>query len=458
MKRDSLLNLSPLDGRYSHKLEPLNLLFSEYGFLRARCLVEIRWLEYLAAHPQINAIPPLSSSQRKMLAKWTENFSPAHANAIKRIEKKTVHDVKAVELWLANRLRKNGLGNYSSFVHFGCTSEDINNLAYGLMMIEARDLLLHQLTQIIERLKSRAIDHSHIAMLARTHGQPASPTSLGKEWAVFAYRLIRQKHQLAQAEILGKLNGATGNYSALQLAYPKLNWQKESRSFVESLGLKWNPYTTQIESHDYIAELLHCLVRLNTVLVDLCRDLWGYISLGYFHQRIAKDQVGSSTMPHKINPIDFENSEGNLSFAIAQASYLASRLPLSRWQRDLSDSTLMRNLGSVLGHSLLGYNGCLQGLDKLEVAKRMIVADLDNRWELLTEPLQTLLRQLGEEKAYQKIRKHSQGKTMNYEDYRQMIKQTNLKEAEKNRLLSLKPQDYIGLAAKLAISIKKYKL
>ena len=457
MRRDSLLNLSPLDGRYSHKLEPLSRLFSEYGLLRARCLVEIRWLEYLAAHPQIEAVPRLSPSQQKMLAKWIEDFSPAHANEIKRIERKTIHDVKAVELWLAGRLRKNGLGNYSAFVHFGCTSEDINNLAYGLMMVEARDMLLSQLSEIIERLKSRAIDHSQIAMLARTHGQPASPTSLGKEWAVFAYRLIRQKHQLAQAEILAKLNGATGNYSALQFAYPKLDWQSQSRNFVESLGLGWNPYTTQIESHDYIAELLHSLVRINTILVDLCRDLWGYISLGYFHQRIAKDQVGSSTMPHKVNPIDFENGEGNLSFAIAQASYLASRLPLSRWQRDLSDSTLMRNLGLVLGYSLLGYNSCLQGLDKLEVAKEMIAKDLANSWELLTEPLQTLLRQLGDEKAYQKIRKHSQGKKVGYEDYRQLIKQTNLKEAEKNRLLSLKPQDYIGLAAKLAISLKKYK-
>lgn len=458
MKRDSLLNLSPLDGRYSRRLEPLNEVFSEYGLLRARCLVEIRWLEYLAAHPEISAVPSLSASQRKTLADLLKDFSPAQANEIKRIEEKTIHDLKAVELWLAARFNQKGLGNYRPFVHFGCTSEDINNLAYGLMIGEGRKILLASIDQIIEWLRARALDHSAIAMLARTHGQPASPTSLGKEWAVFAHRLGRQKRQLASIELLGKLNGATGNYNALHLAYPDINWQKEARAFVESLGLGWNPYTTQIEPHDYIAELLHCLARTNGVLVDLCRDLWGYISLGYFHQKIAKNQVGSSTMPHKVNPIDFENGEGNLSFAAAQCSYLAGRLPLSRWQRDLSDSTLLRNLGVVFGHSLLGYNSCLTGLNKLEVAKEAIAADLNDRWELLTEPLQTLLRRSGEENAYQKIRRHSQGRAMSYDDYHRMVSQTDLATEERNRLLSLKPQDYTGLAPKLATDLKKYEL
>ena len=458
MRQDSLLNLSPLDGRYSDKISPLRFIFSEFGLIRHRFIIEIRWLKHLASHSAIGAISPLPSEKQKILDQWIENFSLDEAREIKQIEKKTLHDVKSLELWLARKFDKHGLKDYSSFIHFGCTSEDINSLAYGLMIKESRKILSDLLSQLINQLTDQAKDYAKIPMLARTHGQPASPTTLGKEFAVFVYRLSQRQKNLMNATISGKLNGATGNYSALHSAYPKVNWQKESQSFVENLGLVWNPYTTQIESHDFVAEILHQLVHINTILVDMCRDLWGYISLDYFEQKSGKNQVGSSTMPHKVNPINFENAEGNLLFAAAQCSYLAMKLPISRWQRDLSDSTLMRNLGVVFGHSLLGYDGCLKGLKSLRVAKEILAADLDDRWELLAEVMQTLLRRMGEKNAYQEVRKWSQGKSLSYNDYCLMVEQSRLGSKEKEYMRSLKPRDYTGLAAVLALGINKHKI
>lgn len=455
-EKENLLSLSPLDGRYSEIVSPLSALFSEYGLLKYRHEIEIRWLMHLTRHADIEQIKPLAQAQQKMLHQWIKDFSLSDARQIKKIERRTLHDIKAVEIWLAKKLSAHGLAQYSSFLHFGCTSEDINNLAYGRMLMEGRELLSIRLKRLLEKLSAQAQEYADLAMLARTHGQPASPTTLGKELAVFVYRLQRQYRQLLTMDILGKLNGATGNYSALHLAYPRLNWQQEARIFITDLGLAWNPYTTQIESHDNLAEILHQLARLNTVLVDMCRDIWGYISLGYFYQSPRQGQVGSSTMPHKVNPISFENAEGNAAFAAAQAVYLAGALPLSRWQRDLSDSTLLRNLGVVFGHSLLAYEKCLTGLASLKVAAPSVAADLEDKWEILSEAMQTLLRQEGQQQAYWKIRTLSQGKTMNAADYRRMVNRSQLSPARKTTMLSLTPCAYIGLAARLARNINQY--
>ena len=453
---DPLLSLSPLDGRYHKKCQELSPVFSEYGFIKHRLEVEIKWLIHLANNKNIPEIQPLSASHQKSINKLWQDFSATDAKQVKKIEQRILHDMKSVELWLSQRLSAMGLESYTPFVHFGCTSEDINNLSYGLMIKSGRDILHHKLLAIHRQFISMAREYADVSMVARTHGQGASPTTLGKEMAVFAYRLWSQQKTLMDVEICGKLNGATGNYNTWHLAYPQINWQSESKSFVTSLGLKWNPYTTQIESHDNTAQLLHAFIRVNMILVDFCRDTWGYIALDYFGLKKYDAEVGSSTMPHKINPEKFENSEGNLEFATAGASFLAARLPLSRWQRDLSDSTLQRNLGSVFGYCLLGYDSCLTGIERLTANKDVISADLKGRWQLLTEGVQTLMRKAKDQNAYEKVKEQARGTEFNRESYEKMVRNSGLDEKTQNNLLKLSVADYTGLASSLAKNVHKH--
>jgi adenylosuccinate lyase len=451
-----LTALSPLDGRYANKTMALRAAFSEYGLIRHRVLVEVRWLISLADNPGIAEVPPFSDAARRLLDDVATNFTESDAARVKEIEATTNHDVKAVEYFLKEKTRGNAeLARATEFIHFACTSEDINNLAYGLMLKEGRDLaLLPAMDKLIAALEEMAVRDAAQPMLARTHGQPATPTTLGKEIANVAYRLQRARDQAASVALLGKINGAVGNYNAHLSAYPNVDWSAHARKFVESLGLAWNPYTTQIEPHDFVAELSQALARFNVILLDFDRDIWGYISIGYFRQRTISGEVGSSTMPHKVNPIDFENSEGNLGVANALFEHFAAKLPISRWQRDLTDSTVLRNLGVAFGYSLLAYESCLRGLSKLDVNAAQIAADLDNNWEVLAEPIQTVMRRYGVPEPYEKLKELTRGKHgMTKDSLHAFIRALPIPDDARARLLALTPATYLGNAAEQARKI-----
>ncbi len=449
---DPLLAISPLDGRYQRKLDDLRPIVSEFGLIRFRVQVEIRWLESLAAAAQISEVPAFSDSARAHLSSLLADFSPKDAQAIRGIESRTNHDVKAIEYWIKDRLAGHPeLAAAIEFVHFACTSEDINNLAYALMLSEARErVVLPEIDGMISTLRSLAGATADQAMLSRTHGQPATPTTLGKEIANVGARLVRQREAIARVEILGKANGAVGSYAAHIAAYPEVDWEAHTREFVESLGLAWNPMTTQIEPHDWIAELFHGIIRSNTILLDLTRDLWSYISIGYFKQKTVAGEVGSSTMPHKVNPIDFENAEGNLGLANAVLGHLAEKLPVSRWQRDLSDSTALRNVGVGIGHGVLATRSTLRGLAKLAVHPERIDEDLAATHAVLAEAVQTVMRRYGIEEPYEKLKDLTRGQEITAETLRPFIETLEIPEAERQTLLSLTPDRYIGLAADLA--------
>ncbi len=455
MSISALTAISPVDGRYRNKVDVLGNYFSEYALIRYRVIVEIRWLQQLAAHEQIDEAPAISKAGNALLDSLIENFSEADARRVKAIESETNHDVKAVEYYIKEKIADHpDLEKQVEFVHFACTSEDINNLAYALMLRDGRDLVMvPTMERIIERLTELATEHADQAMLSRTHGQSASPTTVGKELANVVHRLRRQLRQFSDNPVLGKINGAVGNYNAHLSAYPTIDWQSNARRFVEKLGLEWNPYTTQIEPHDYIAEVFAALCRFNTVLIDLDRDIWGYISLGYFKQKTVAGEVGSSTMPHKVNPIDFENSEGNLGIANAIMQHLGEKLPISRWQRDLTDSTVLRNIGVGFAHSLIAYEATLKGLGKLEINAERLDADLEQAWEVLAEPIQTVMRRYGVEKPYEKLKALTRGQKINAERLREFIDTLDIPAAERERLKTLTPHNYIGNAVEQARDI-----
>lgn len=457
MNSSAVTALSPLDGRYHNKVEPLRLYFSEFALIRFRVQVEVAWLKALSDEPGVAEVPSFSAATVTQLDGLVGNFSVEDAEAVKAIEATTNHDVKAVEYWLKQKLADNAeVVKVAEFIHFACTSEDINNLSHGLMLKSSLEkVMLPALDRIIARLIELAHLLADVPMLARTHGQPATPTTLGKEIANTVYRLQRGRERLAAVVVLGKINGAVGNYNAHLAAYPNLDWEKFAQSFVERLGLAFNPYTTQIEPHDAMAELFDAYARINTILLDLNRDIWGYISLGYFKQKTKADEVGSSTMPHKVNPIDFENSEGNLGIANALLRYLSEKLPVSRWQRDLTDSTVLRNMGVALGHTLLAYDSCLKGLNKLDVNTAQLAVDLDNTWEVLAEPIQTVMRRYGVANPYEQLKALTRGKSgITRETLHQFITGLNIPEAEKNRLLAMTPRNYTGKAHELAGRIR----
>jgi len=448
-----LTALSPLDGRYAAQAEALRPVFSEYGLMKARIQVELEWLKMLAAEPGIAVVAPFSPATIAEIDAVIAGFSVEHAEAIKAIEARTNHDVKAIEYWLKETLSGNPeVMAASEFIHFACTSEDINNLSHALMLKAAReDVLLPKLDELIAKLTELAHLHADLPMMSRTHGQPATPTTLGKEMANVVYRLKRQREQIAAQALLGKINGAVGNFNAHLSAYPNVGWEGLATRFVEGLGLSWNPYTIQIEPHDYMAELFQAMSRVNTILIDLDRDVWGYISLGYFKQRVKEGEVGSSTMPHKVNPIDFENSEGNLGIANALLGHLAEKLPLSRWQRDLTDSTVLRNMGVAFGYTQLGFTALLRGLNKLEANPAALAADLDATWELLAEPIQTVMRRYGIEKPYEQLKDLTRGKGgITQATLAAFIQNLAIPDEEKTRLLALSPATYLGKAAELA--------
>lgn len=452
MDLSSLSAVSPIDGRYAGKTEDLRPIFSEFGLIHHRVLVEIRWLQHLAASPAITEVPVFSEHANKILDGIVDNFSEKDAQRVKNIERTTNHDVKAVEYFIKEKIAGNTeLDAVSEFVHFACTSEDINNLAYALMLREGRNqVLLPLLDELIDAVRQLAHEYADIPMLSHTHGQPATPTTAGKEMANVVYRLQRQRDQVAEVELLGKINGAVGNYNAHLAAYPELDWAKLAAEFVASLGLTWNPYTTQIEPHDYIAELFDTLARYNTVLLDFDRDIWSYISMGFFKQKTVAGEVGSSTMPHKVNPIDFENSEGNLGLANAIFAHLAQKLPISRLQRDLSDSTVLRNLGVGLAHSVIAYHSTLRGISKLEIDQARLLAVLDDNWEVLAEPIQTVMRRYGVEKPYEKLKELTRGQRVDARAMKAFIEKLDIPDAEKQRLIKLTPASYIGNAAEQA--------
>ncbi len=446
----NLMALSPLDGRYASKTADLRPLFSEYGLIRHRVLIEVRWLLVLSELQQLAEVPAFSDDGRAQLERLATGLSESDAQRVKQIEATTNHDVKAIEYFLKERTRDNPeIAAVMEFIHFACTSEDINNLAYGMMLRAGRDeILLPVIDRLILAIEGLARRYANEPMLARTHGQPASPTTVGKEMANFAYRLRRQRDQVSGIEIMGKMNGAVGNYNAHMAAYPAVDWQAVTSRFVRSLGLNWNPYTTQIEPHDYMAELFHALARFNTVLLDFDRDVWGYVSLGYFKQKVVSGEVGSSTMPHKVNPIDFENSEGNLGLANALFEHLAAKLPVSRWQRDLSDSTVLRNLGVGLGYALLAYDSCLRGIGKLEVNSVRLQEDLNANWEVLAEAIQTVMRRYGVERPYEKLKELTRGRAgINPESLRAFIARLDIPEQARAELMELTPSNYTGNAA-----------
>jgi adenylosuccinate lyase len=447
-----LAALSPLDGRYARTADPLRQYFSEQGLIRYRVRVELAWLEALAAEPAIREIRKFSKKTSSDFSRLLKGFSERDAEHIKNIEAETNHDVKAIEYWLKAKLAKNAEVQRSlEFIHFACTSEDINNLSYALMLVDSRaQVMLPRLDALVDVLKQLARKHAAMPMLSRTHGQAASPTTLGKELANFASRLERARSRIAAVPILGKANGAVGNYNAHLAAYPDFDWESFSRRFVERLGLEWNRYTTQIEPHDCIAELLDAYARANSILLDLDRDLWGYVSLGYFRQRTKQGEVGSSTMPHKVNPIDFENSEGNIGIANALLRHLAEKLPVSRWQRDLSDSTALRNVGAALGHTLLAYASCQRGLGKLEADRGRLADDLDANWEVLTEAVQQVMRRYGVPEAYEKLKAISRGRRLDRRALTKFIRGLAIPPEAKKRLLALTPAKYTGLASGLA--------
>ncbi|PAU78039.1 adenylosuccinate lyase [Halomonas salipaludis] len=451
MQLSSLTALSPVDGRYGSKAAALREHFSEFGLIRARVTVEVRWLEALAALPGIAEVPPLSPAAKAFLDALVANFSEADAARIKEIERTTNHDVKAVEYFIKERIAEQPeLHAISEFVHFACTSEDINNLSHGVMLTDGLKSLLPVMHEVADAIAALAHEHAAQPMLSRTHGQTASPTTLGKEMANVAYRLRRQLKQIEGVEILGKINGAVGNYNAHLTTYPEVDWEANARTFVEGLGLTFNPYTTQIEPHDYIAELFDAICRFHTVLIDFDRDVWGYISLGYFKQRTVEGEIGSSTMPHKVNPIDFENSEGNLGLANAILGHLAQKLPISRWQRDLTDSTVLRNLGVGLAYGLIAYQASLKGISKLEANPSRLDEDLNASWEVLAEPIQTVMRRYGIEQPYEKLKALTRGKRIDQAGFAAFIDTLELPEDVKVELKALSPATYTGNAAEQA--------
>ena len=450
-----LLALSPLDGRYAGKVDALRPIFSEYGLLRARVRVEVEWLLALAAEPGIAELAPFGDAAAARLRALAEGFSVADAARVKEIERTTNHDVKAVEYFIKERLKDDAeLGPALEFVHFACTSEDINNLSYALMLNQARrEVLLPKLDEVIEALRAMAHEHAALPMLSRTHGQTASPTTVGKEIANVVARLRRQGEQLAAVSLTGKINGAVGNYNAHVAAYPDVDWPAFARRFVESLDLDFNPYTTQIEPHDCVAETCDAQRRIDTICIDLCRDIWGYISLGYFKQAVKAGEVGSSTMPHKVNPIDFENAEGNFGIASALLDHFSTKLPVSRWQRDLTDSTVLRALGTAFGHALIGYDALLRGLGKLSTNPARLAADLDAAWEVLAEAVQTVMRRHGLPNPYEQLKALTRGQGINEASMRGFIAALELPDEEKQRLLALTPGGYTGLAEILAAKV-----
>ena len=453
MNLTTLTALSPLDGRYSGQAEPLRAIFSEFGLMKARIKVELEWLKMLAAEPGIEEVKPFSAATIREIDDVIDNFSIQHGEEVKAIEARTNHDVKAIEYWLKERLSGNPeVMAASEFIHFACTSEDINNLSHALMLKTARNtVMLPAVDEVIAKLSQLAHDQAAIPMMSRTHGQPATPSTMGKELANVVYRLKRQREQLVKQELLGKINGAVGNYNAHIVAYPDVDWESLAGRFVTGLGLTFNPYTIQIEPHDYMAELYQQLSRINTILIDLDRDIWGYISLGYFKQKVKKDEVGSSTMPHKVNPIDFENSEGDFGLANAVLGHLAEKLPLSRWQRDLTDSTVLRNMGVGFGYTLLGFKALMKGLNKLEINPAMLASDLDATWELLAEPIQTVMRRYGVPNPYEQLKELTRGKDgITRDTLSAFIKGLEIPESEKVRLLELTPAGYVGKAEELA--------
>ncbi|WNO61261.1 adenylosuccinate lyase [Rheinheimera sp. MMS21-TC3] len=451
MQLNALTAISPLDGRYGSRTTDLRQYFSEFGLIKYRVTVEVRWLQFLAATAGITEVPSLSSEANSLLDSIVSDFSLEDAQRVKDIEATTNHDVKAVEYLLKEKVANNKeLAAISEFIHFACTSEDINNLSHGLMLNDARSqVLLPQCDALLEAIKTLANEHKSIPMMARTHGQPASPTTMGKEMANVYMRLKRQRDQIAAVDILGKINGAVGNYNAHISAYPELDWHQLSEQFVTSLGLSWNPFTTQIEPHDYIAELFDAIARFNTILLDFDRDIWGYIALGHFKQRTIAGEIGSSTMPHKVNPIDFENSEGNLGLANALFSHLSAKLPVSRWQRDLTDSTVLRNLGVGFGYTLIAYHATLKGISKLEVNADNLLAELDQNWELLAEPVQTVMRKYAIEKPYEKLKELTRGKRIKAADLHLFIDSLALPDDVKSQLKQLTPANYIGAAVSI---------
>ena len=456
MTLSALTALSPLDGRYHSKVDALRNHFSEYGLIRYRVLIEIEWLKALGQESGIKELPPFSAATVAKLDQLVAQFSEADAQEIKLIERTTNHDVKAIEYWLREKL-----GNHKEtadkleFIHFTCTSEDINNLSHALMLKSGRnEVMLPALDTLIKRLREHAHQLADLPMLCRTHGQTATPSTLGKEMANVVHRLERARERIAGVALMGKINGAVGNYNAHLSAYPNVDWEKLAKKFVEARGISFNPYTIQIEPHDYMAELFDAFARANTILIDFNRDVWGYISMGYFKQKVVAGEVGSSTMPHKVNPIDFENSEGNLGLANALLKHLSEKLPISRWQRDLTDSTVLRNMGVALGYTLLAYESCLKGLNKLEANPQRLADDLNNSWEVLAEPIQTVMRRYNIENAYDKLKDLTRGKGgINKDSLRAFIQTLNIPADEKKRLSELSPETYTGKAGELAKKI-----
>ncbi|MBA3988202.1 adenylosuccinate lyase [Aliidiomarina maris] len=448
MQLSALTAISPVDGRYGSKTDALRPIFSEFGLIKYRVEVEVRWLQMLANVEGIQEVPALSDQANQRLDAIVADFDEQHAARIKEIERTTNHDVKAVEYFLKEQIADNAeLHQVTEFIHFACTSEDINNLSHALMLRAARDeAVLPLLNELLDKVTALAKSHKDVAMMARTHGQPATPTTMGKEFANVAIRLKRQINQLQAVPLLGKLNGAVGNYNAHLAAYPQVDWHQISQQFVESLGLTWNAYTTQIEPHDYIAEWFDALARFNTIVIDLDRDLWSYIALNHFKQKTVAGEIGSSTMPHKVNPIDFENSEGNLGIANAIMAHLAQKLPVSRWQRDLTDSTVLRNLGVGIAHAVIAYQATLKGLNKLEVNRSSLLNELDQNWELLAEPIQTVMRRYGIEKPYEKLKELTRGKRVNQAAMAEFIDSLSLPAEVKAELKQWSPASYIGRA------------
>jgi adenylosuccinate lyase len=455
MELTPLNALSPLDGRYQSKVDPLRAYFSEYALIKHRALVEVEWLKALAALPEIEEVKPFSQETIKELDDAIANFGEKDASQVKAIEARTNHDVKALEYWLKEKFDGNAeIKKASEFIHFACTSEDINNLSHALMLKGARNgVILPFLNNLIARMTELSKQLAAQPMLSRTHGQTASPTTMGKEFANVVYRLQRQQKQLVANEILGKINGAVGNFNAHISAYPNVDWENFAKQFVENLGLTYNPMTIQIEPHDYMAELYDNLARINTILIDINRDIWGYVSVGYFKQKLKPGEVGSSTMPHKVNPIDFENSEGNLGLANAILRHLAEKLPISRWQRDLTDSTVLRNMGIAFGYTLLGYDSCLRGLNKLEINPVKLADDLDNSWEVLAEPIQTVMRRYGYENPYDTLKEYTRGKAISKESLQSLIVELKIPTEAKQYLMDLTPATYIGKATALVNNI-----
>ncbi|WP_115718497.1 adenylosuccinate lyase [Gallaecimonas mangrovi] len=451
MELSALTAISPVDGRYGSKAASLRPIFSEFGLIKYRVQVEVRWLQLLAGEAKIAEVPPLSDTANAALNAIVSDFNEADAQRVKDIEKTTNHDVKAVEYFLKEKVADNKeLMAISEFIHFACTSEDINNLSYGLMLMEAREqVMLPYCDKLIGAVTALAEKYATVPMMARTHGQPASPTTMGKEMANVAIRLERQRKQIAAVELLGKINGAVGNFNAHYSAYPDIDWPVLAEHFVTSLGLEWNKYTTQIEPHDYIAELFDALARFNTILIDFDRDVWGYIALGHFKQKTIAGEIGSSTMPHKVNPIDFENSEGNLGLANAVFGHLAAKLPVSRWQRDLTDSTVLRNLGVGTAYSVIAYEATLKGISKLEVNEQSLLNELDHNWELLAEPIQTVMRRYGIEKPYEKLKELTRGRRVDQAGMHAFIDGLALPDTVKAELKLMRPDNYLGIAERL---------